>query len=247
MESTDHDDDASDSDDMSAGARLMRYNIFDRPRLDCRSFDLGSCRRSSNKTPQQRSATAPTMQYDLQEDASEVTRPASAWKFDSRSVSIGGNPQDSNHFPGDPLLFRRDFTNLKDDVLRNNADHQFNRGVTLQFCRSHPLASSSSRNCTWRIADVLKGRARPRGISKREVKLAFCATRSANRSAFKQLAWSLPQPPAPRPTQYWTVKTRTTTRSHWSPPQDREMSHIDHLRHIFFVRTPQRLCELAVP
>jgi hypothetical protein len=242
MESTDHDD-ASDSDDMSAGARLMRYNIFDKPRLDCRSFDLGSHRRSSNTTPQRRLANASTILSDLQEDSREATRRASAWTLDSRSVSIGGNPQDSNRFPEDPALFRRDLTNLKDIVLRKNSDHQFNRGATLQFSKFRPPASLSDRNRAWRIADASKGRARPRGIPKRKLRLALCATRSANRAAFKQLTLSLPQPLATRLTQYRTSKTRTTTRSRCSQPQDRQMSHIDHLRHIFFVRTPQRLCE----
>jgi hypothetical protein len=210
MESTDHDDDASDSDDMSAGARLMRYNIFDEPRLDCRSFDLGSRRRSSNTTPQRRPKKASQEQLDLQDDSREVTRRASASTFDSRSVFIGGNPQDSNRFPEDPALFRRDLTNLKDDVLRNNADHHFNRRATLQFSKSNSSVRLSERDRTWRIADASKGRARPRSISK----LTLCAIRSANQAACKQSTWSLPQPPAKRHTQYWIVKTMTTIRSH---------------------------------
>jgi hypothetical protein len=209
MESTDQED-ASDSDEMSAGARLMRYNISDEPRLDCRSFDLGPRRRSSNTTPQRRPEKNSQMQHDQQGDSREVTRRASAWKFDSRSVSIGGNSQDSNRFPEDPALFRRDLTNLKDDVLCNNADHQLNREATPQFSESHPPASLSDRDRAWRIADASKGRARPRSISK----LTLCAIRSANRAACKQSTWSLPQPPAKRHTQYWTVKTMTTIRSH---------------------------------
>lgn len=50
MESTDPDDDW-DSDDMSAGARLMRYNIAYEPRPHCQSFDLKQRRRRSNTIP----------------------------------------------------------------------------------------------------------------------------------------------------------------------------------------------------
>jgi len=50
MESPDPDDDW-DSDDMSAGARLMRYNIADEPRPHCQSSDLQPRRRSSSTRP----------------------------------------------------------------------------------------------------------------------------------------------------------------------------------------------------
>jgi hypothetical protein len=221
----------------------MRYNIFDEPRLDCRSFDLGPRRRSSNTTTQRRPKRASPVQLDLQDDSREMTRRASVWTVESRSVSIGGNLPGSNRFPEDPALFRCDLANLKDNVLRNNADHQFNRGATLRFSKFNSPANLSDRNRTWRIVDASKDRTRPRGISK----LVPCATRPATRAACKQLVWSLPQPLAPMLTQYWTMKTKTTTRRSLPQPHDRKLSHIDHLRHIFFVRTPQCLCELADP
>jgi len=178
MESTNSDDDASDSHDMSAGARLMRYNVSDEPRPDCQSFDLESPRRSSSIGPIRWTAYGPLVLHRLRDGSQE-------WLFDL------------DRFPEHAIVFRRGLTDIEGHILDNTAGYQRHSKIMLNIWTCRPQA--------------LKDRARRRVASKRQSSIH--ATRKANRKASKQSTWSLPQPPAPRPTQYWTAKTRTPT---WS-------------------------------
>ena len=231
MDSTDQDDDTSDSDDMSAGARLMRYNISDGPRLDCQSFDLETRRRSSSIRPPQRTENARLVQHGLRDDFCELSRHVSTWIFDNRSPSIRGNLPDSNRLSGNSSLFHGDLAELEGQILDTITGLHSNQKIVRKLQTYSPQVSLRDRVRTWIIAITLKDRARQRGVSKRQLVLKTHSTRTPNRAASKQTTWSLSQPPAPRPTRYRTVKTRTTIRS---------------LPVTFtFFDPPERLCALA--
>ena len=234
MDSTDQDDDTSDSDDMSAGARLMRYNISDGPRLDCQSFDLETRRRSSSMGPPRRTENAKFVKRRVQDDFWEVIRHASAWTFDNRSPSIRGNLPDSNHFSGNPALFRDDCAELEGHIIEITTGPRSNQKIARKLQTYYPQASLRNKVLAWVTAIALKDQARQRIVSKRQLVLKTHATRTLIRAASKQTTWSLPRLsrlPAPRLTQYRTVKTRTTI---WSLP----------ITFTFF-DPPERLCALA--
>jgi hypothetical protein len=218
MESTNSDDDASDSDDMSAGARLMRYNVFDEPRPDCRSFELESCRRRSS----------------VRQDAQLVRYGPEDWHWEEFS--------DLDRFPEHVILFRRGLANVEGHILDNTAGCQCYQKIMLKISALHPRAHLVSKVLTWHTISTLKDRTRPGCVSERHLMRKAHATWTANRVApkSKQLPYSRPQRPAPRP-----VKTRTSTSSRLPQLKERRCSHIDHVRYIHFVATLQRHCVLA--
>jgi hypothetical protein len=218
MESTNSDDDASDSDDMSAGARLMRYNIFDEPRQDCQSFDLESRRRRSS----------------VRQDAQLVRHGPEDWHWEEFS--------DLDRFPEHVILFRRGPANVEGHILDNTAGCQCHQKIMLKISKFRPRARLVGKILTWHTASTFKDRARPRRVSEQHMVRKIHATRTAYRVASKcrQSPYSRPQPPAPKP-----VKTRTSTSSRLPQLKERRCSHIDHVRYIHFVATLQRHCVLA--
>jgi hypothetical protein len=113
---------------------------------------------------------------------------------------------DLDRFPEHAIVFRPGLTDIEGHILDNTAGYQRHSKIMLNIWTCRPQA--------------LKDRARRRVASKRQLMLLIHATRTANRKASKQSTWSLPQPPAPRPTPHWTVKIRTPT---WSRlPQSRD-------------------------
>jgi hypothetical protein len=223
MESADPEGVSDSDEDMSAGARLMRYNISDELLLDCQSFDLEPRRRSSNTRPPQRTADG---------------------KIDG-TISIGRSLPGLDHFPEDHAVFHRYFAKRKDDVFYNIVDFHPARKTMLGVPIYRPLISLINKGLTWRSASGLKGRARPRGVSKRGLLLTIKATRTTTRAASKQVTWSLPLPLSPTSIQYQAVKTSTATRSRSPQSQEGQCSHIDHTCRLHFVRTPKGRCVLA--
>ena len=223
MESTNSDDDASDSDDMSAGARLMRYNVFDEPRPDCRSFELESCRRSSSIGPISQTAYDPLVQNHPRDGPQEGF-------------------SDLDRFPEHVIVFRRGPTELEGHILNNTAGCQRHSKIMLKISALHPRAHLVSKVLTWHTTSTLKDRTRPGCVSERHLMRKAHETWTANRMApkSKQLPYSRPQRPAPKP-----VKTRTSTSSRLPQLKERRCSHIDHVHYIHFVATLQRHCVLA--
>lgn len=159
---------ASESDDdMSAGARLMRYNVSDGPRLECRSFDLGLRRRSSNSGSLQRTTNDLPMKHDLPYELREAIRHGSSWTVNSEShgrSSSGGFSSDLDRFPEDPPLFYGSFTELEAYIPGDIAGCKSNQRIMLKISTFRPQA--------------LPDRARLRGISKQKTKLVLDALRT---------------------------------------------------------------------
>jgi hypothetical protein len=217
MESTDLDEASESDDDMSAGARLMRYNVSDGPRLECRSFDLGLRRRSSNSGPLQRTTYDPLAQH----------RPRDGPQ---------GWFSDLDRFPKHDIVLPRGLIKLEAEALQHIAGRRSNRKVMLKISTFRPQARLVSKVLTWRVARFFKGRARSRGLPKRQLVLTSHAIRTTSRATPKQVPWSLPQPPAPRPTECWASKTSASASSRLPPPQAEQRPHVDHIRLIHFVR-----------
>jgi hypothetical protein len=168
MESTDLDD-ASDLDkDMSAGARLMRYNVSDGPRLECRSFELGLRRRSSSIGPIRQTAYDPLAQHRPRDGPQDRSA-------DLDRVSAG------------EIVLPRVLTELEVDLIHYCAGRHSNRTTLLEISTFRPQARLYSKVLTWRVARFFKGRARLRGLPKRQLVLTLHAIRTTNRATPKQV------------------------------------------------------------
>jgi len=213
MESVNNDDDASDSDDMSPGARLMRYNISDGPRLDFRSFDFEPRCRSSTTIPPGQVTSAPFVWQNQQDSIRGAIRSAttSACTIDTDSNIgakdlIGGYLSYPNRFSGNPSLFHGNLAEAEGHLLDNVIVRQSNREIMVRISTFCPQAPLSSKTRTRRIANVLKNRLR--GTSKLECVPTIHATWTVTQAVSKPL-----QHPLPGLMKYWNSKTRTVTRS----------------------------------
>lgn len=156
-----------DSDDMSPGARLMRYYISDDPRPD---LGLESTSRARVKKPRQN---------DL-----HVSEERDQTNSDAAQASIAGSADMSspNHIneDNDDATFTRDLDELRGDLLWDIAGRHAHRTILAKIKRFHPNAQFDSKDLTWRLAYTIKSRARQQGATRAEIRDELDAIREAN-------------------------------------------------------------------
>lgn len=167
-----------DSDDMSAGARLMRYYVSDEPRPDSlvqtgKSADLPpSSPPSSPPSPTQDVST----QLEAANGTKDVTSDADGNEHDDRH---NGNENEDEDVDVD-AEFRRDLEELRGDVLYDIAGRYSHREILDKIEKFHPHAQFASKDLTWRLANSIKSRSRRQGITRPQIRAALDATRIAN-------------------------------------------------------------------
>lgn len=156
-----------DSDDMSPGARLMRYYVSDDPRPD---LDVKSTSRATVKKPRQ-NAIHVSEERDLIN--ANATGASSAEIADTSSL-------DQIYENGDDATFARDLEELRRDLLWGIAGRHAHRTILAKIKQFHPNDQFDSKDLTWRLAYTIKSRARQRGTTRPEERDELDAIREAN-------------------------------------------------------------------
>lgn len=171
-----------DSDDMSAGARLMRYNVSNEPRPDrsiLEQVDTIQPRRTAS-TPQVRYTQS---QANLVQAARRTSARPAGDVEDDEFVTANGS-LNSDRFPEDDTIFQRKPSELRGDLLYDLAGRHSRRDILSKIAAFHPQAKFGSRDLTWRLANALKSRARKQGVPGQVVKQALDDNRKTNGIAF---------------------------------------------------------------
>jgi hypothetical protein len=176
-----------DSDDMSAGARLMRYYVSDEPR------HIITMDKSGSSTPSIESHQPTTILSEAQ-DMSINSRAAASSTEEAESIvdsAVGDESKDiedndsDNDETGDTgdsddTIFRRDLVSFRGDVLFAIVGRYSHQDILKEITKFHPQAKFGQRQLTWRIANAIKSRAIRHGVTKREVRAELDAMRIAN-------------------------------------------------------------------
>ena len=173
-----------DSDDMSAGARLMRYYVSDEPQLDA----LGGANSITPGTESQRSASI----IPGEQHVAIVSRvPRSTGK----SVPVAGSTTKSkskdnkkfedddggdNEDEDDDTVFRGDLAEFKGDILFGIVGKYSHQDILEKIATFHPEATFGQKQLTWRIANAIVARANRQGVTKLKVRAELDAMRIAN-------------------------------------------------------------------
>lgn len=139
-----HQEPEYDSDDMSAGARLMRYNISDEPRPDRSIMEQGDTiqPRRTASTPQVRYTPSQLVQAARRSSA----RPAGDVEDDEFATAEGS--LNSDRFPEDDAIFRRKRSELRGGLLYDLAGRHSHRDILSKIAMFHPQAEFGSRDLT---------------------------------------------------------------------------------------------------
>lgn len=167
-----------DSDDMSAGARLMRYYVSDEPRPDS---DVQNGK-SADLTP----PSPPASTSSLAQDVFALLKAANG--TEDVASDDDGNEHDDRHNGNEDedddsdvdAEFRRDLEELRGDVLYEIAGRYSHREILDKVKKFHPQAQFGTQNLTWRLANSIKALSRRQGITRPEIRAALDATRVAN-------------------------------------------------------------------
>jgi hypothetical protein len=176
-----------DSDDMSAGARLMRYYVSDEPRHII-TMDKSGSSTSSIESHQ------PTTILSEAQDMSINSRAAASSTEEAESIvdsavedeskDIEDNDSDNDETgdtgDGDDTIFRRDLVSFRGDVLFAIVGRYSHQDILKKITKFHPQAKFGQRQLTWRIANAIKSRAIRHGVTKGEIRAELDAMRVAN-------------------------------------------------------------------
>jgi hypothetical protein len=172
-----------DSDDMSAGARLMRYYVSDEPRPN--TFDGGDD--STTKTAPQPAAKIISRVHDAFIDSEATVSSArmaegiagGAVEDESKEMEDGdddGDDEDEN----DNAIFRRDLAELRGDVLFDIVGRYSHQEILKKIAKFHPRATFGQRQLTYKIANAIKSRSIRHGTTVKAVRAELDAMRIAN-------------------------------------------------------------------
>jgi hypothetical protein len=175
-----------DSDDMSAGARLMRYYVSDelRPNTPGRSSSStagAESQQSANISAEQDVATDSRVPRSTGKPASVVesaTKPES--KSNKEDKDDDGDDEDEDGDDGDNTIFRDDLANFKGDVVFDIVGRYSHQDILKKIAKFHPQATFGQKQLTWRIANTIVSRANKQGVTKLKVRAELDAMRIAN-------------------------------------------------------------------
>ena len=169
-----------DSDDMSAGARLMRYYVSDESRPN--TFDGGD---NSTTKPAPQPATKIT--FGVQDafiDSGATVSSArmaegiagDAVEDKSKETEDGDEDEDEN----DNEILRRDLAELRGDVLFDIVGRYSHQAILKKIAKFHPQATFGQRQLTYKIANAIKSRSIRHGTTVQVVRTEHDAMRIAN-------------------------------------------------------------------
>lgn len=154
-----------DSDDMSAGARLMRYYVSDEPRADILSGASGTTARIESQRP----TSSDTLPGEQQVTASStVSRSTGRGHPDAGSTTKperkdnqkpeDDDDDDNEDGDSDDIVFRGDLAEFKGDVLFDIVGRYSHQEILEKVATFHPEATFGQKQLTWRIANMIVAR-----------------------------------------------------------------------------------------
>lgn len=172
-----------DSDDMSAGARLMRYYVSDEARPDT----LGGASSGTAESESQQSAsiseelneTTESRVSRSTEKAVSVTEGATQTGSKNNKEEKDDDSDDEDDDSADTIL-RGDLANFRGDVLFDIVGRHSHQDILEKVARFHPEATFGQKQLTWRIANTIVARANRQGVTKLTVRAELDALRVAN-------------------------------------------------------------------
>lgn len=176
-----------DSDDMSAGTRLMRYYVSDEPQPDT----LGEASNSTAETDMQQPANISGEQSTVtalrvpRSTEKPVSAAESAGKTESKNnkeVQDGNNEEEEEEDDDndDDTVFCGDLADFKGDVLFDIVGRHSHHDILEKIAKFHPQATFGQKQLTWKIANTIKARAHRQGVAKLKVRAELDAMRIAN-------------------------------------------------------------------
>ena len=180
-----------DSDDMSAGARLMRYYVSDKPRADTLSVASSTTARTESQRPtnsntlsgEQQVTAGSTVSHSTARarlDAGSTTKPE---RKDNKKTK-DDDDDDNEDGDSDDTVFRGDLAEFKGDVLFDIVGRYSHQEILEKISTFHPEATFGQKQLTWRIANMIVARANRQGVTKLKVRAELDALRIANRVEF---------------------------------------------------------------
>jgi hypothetical protein len=176
-----------DSDDMSAGARLMRYYVSDEPQHDT----LGGTNNSTARTFMQHSADISREHHVATDSRAPRSTGESASVAKSATGTEGNNnkevqddqddnDEEENDDDGDDTVFRGDLADFRGDVLFEIVGRHSHHDILEKIAGFHPQATFGQKQLTWRIANAIVARSNRQGVTKLKVRAELDALRIAN-------------------------------------------------------------------
>lgn len=172
-----------DSDDMSAGARLMRYYVSDEPSSDT----LGERSNSTDETETQQSANVSGEQnmstnkrVPRSTGKPECTAESSAKPRSKNNKETEDDDDDIEHNNSDDAVFRGDLADFKGDVLFDIVGRYSHHYILERIAKFQPQANFGQKQLTWKIANTIVARAHRQGVTKSKVRAELDAMRIAN-------------------------------------------------------------------
>ncbi|GAB7334295.1 hypothetical protein MBLNU13_g06327t1 [Cladosporium sp. NU13] len=164
-----------DSDDMSAGARLMRYYVSNEPQPDT----LGGASRITAGTESQKPASIISGEQNVTIDS---IVPHSAGKALPAAESTTKPESKDNKKPNDDddTVFRGDLADFKGDILFDIVGRYSHQDILEKVATFHPQANFGQKQLTWRIANAIVARSNRQGVAKLTVRAELDAMRVAN-------------------------------------------------------------------
>lgn len=171
-----------DSDDMSTGARLMRYYVSDEPRADT----LSGASSTTGMTESQRPTDSNTLSGEQQGTAGSTVPRADAGntakpeRKDNKKPKDDDDDDDNADGDSDDTVFRGDLAEFKGDVLFDIVGRYSHQEILEKVATFHPEATFGQKQLTWRIANMIVARANRQGVTKLKVRAELDAMRIAN-------------------------------------------------------------------
>jgi hypothetical protein len=171
-----------DSDDMSAGVRLMRYYVSNKARSDTLSRPSSSTagtewQQSANISGEQGTATSSRVSRGT---GKAVPIAESATKTGSKSNKENKDHDNDDNDDSDDTIFRGDLVNFKGDVLFDIVGRHSHQDILEKVAKFHPEATFGQKQLTWRIANAIVARSNRHGVAKLKVRVELDAMRIAN-------------------------------------------------------------------
>ena len=173
-----------DSDDMSAGARLMRYYVSGEARPD--TFNEASnstagtdMQQSANISGEQNAATGSGVPYSAGASLS-VAESATKTKSKNDEEVQDDDEEEGEGSEEDDKIFRGDLADFKGDVLFDIVGRYSHNDILEKIAKFHPQATFGQKQLTWKIANTIKARAHRHGVTKLKVRAELDAMRIAN-------------------------------------------------------------------
>ncbi|KAM0700862.1 hypothetical protein Q7P35_012584 [Cladosporium inversicolor] len=172
-----------DSDDMSAGARLMRYYVSDEARPDTLSGPSSGTAECESQQPasisEELNETADLRVLRSTGKAVSVAEGAIQTGSKNNKENEDDDDDDEDDDSADTIL-RGDLANFRGDALFDIVGRHSHQDILEKVARFHPEATFGQKQLTWRIANTIVARANRQGVSKLTVRAELDALRVAN-------------------------------------------------------------------